>query len=170
MHSSYKLRTFTCPAPTPGSNLAHSSFLCRLLLFSSSLTLLRSPVPSLLAFCISSSWLPSPGCVWRVCNSISCWWRFLRASTPAKSTTICVDTASLHWWWASLQPSTTGAMGPRKRTCEDRPFAPTDWEVGLCYSPLWKCNMQCCESSSCTSLQTGISEHIAKSWQLAFVR
>lgn len=65
---------------------------------------LRLPVPSLLAFFISSSWLPSPGCVWRVCNSISCWWRSLRASTPAKSTTIYADTASRHWWWASLRP------------------------------------------------------------------
>ena len=55
---------------------------------------LRSPVPSLLAFCISSSWPPSPGCVWRGCSSISCWWRSLRASTPAKSTTICAATAS----------------------------------------------------------------------------
>lgn len=78
------------------------------LLFSSLCSLwlppLRLPVPSLLAFCISSSWLPSLGCVWRVCNSISCSWRSLRASTHAKSTTICAATASPHWWWASLQP------------------------------------------------------------------
>lgn len=75
--------------------------------FSSALSLtatLRSPVQSLLAFFISSSWLPSPGCVWRVCNSISCSWRSLRASTRAKSTTICAATASPHWWWASLRP------------------------------------------------------------------
>lgn len=67
-------------------------------------SVLRLPVPSLLAFCIFSSWLPSLGCVWRVCNSISCSWRSLRASTRAKSTTICVATASRHWWWASQQP------------------------------------------------------------------
>lgn len=65
---------------------------------------LRSSVPSLLAFSIFSSWLPSPGCVWRVCNCISCSWRSLRASTHAKSTTICAATASPRWWWASRQP------------------------------------------------------------------
>lgn len=38
-------------------------------------------------------------------------------------------------------------------------FAPADWEVGLCYSPSWKCNMQCCVNRSCTSPWTGFSEH-----------
>lgn len=85
---------------TPPSSSSSSSPLSTL----SPAAVFRSPVPSLLAFCISSSWLPSPGCVWRVCNSISCWWRSLRASTPAKSTTICADTASPRWWWASLRP------------------------------------------------------------------
>ena len=65
---------------------------------------LRLPVRSLLGCFTSSSWLHSPGCVWRGCSSICCWWRCLRASTPARSTTTCVATASQLWWWASRQP------------------------------------------------------------------
>ena len=40
----------------------------------------RLPVQFLLPYYISSSWLPSPGCSWRECSSISCWWRFLRVN------------------------------------------------------------------------------------------
>lgn len=55
----------------------------------------RSPVPSLLPSCTSSSWQLSPGCSWRGCSSTSCWWRFLRASTPGGSISIWWGTACL---------------------------------------------------------------------------
>lgn len=46
----------------------------------------RSPVQFLLPSCISSSWLPSPGCSWRECSSTSCWWRFLRVNIHVGNT------------------------------------------------------------------------------------
>lgn len=68
-------------SPPPSSPFPLSAF--------SMAATLRLPVPSLLAFCISSSWLPSPGCVWRVCSSISCWWRSLRVSTHTGGGHVC---------------------------------------------------------------------------------
>lgn len=76
----------------------------------------RLPVPSLLPSCTSSSWQLSPGCSWRVCSCTSCWWRFLRASTPGGSISTWWGTACLHWLWPCRQQWTTGATARTK--CE----------------------------------------------------
>lgn len=78
---------------------------------------LRLDAPSLRGSFISSSWLPSPGCVWRGSSCTSCLWRSLKVNTRAKSTTTCLVTSFLPSWSASLQLLTTGATGQRKRKC-----------------------------------------------------
>lgn len=70
---------------------------------------------SSLVRCTSASWPPSPGCVWRACSCTSCWWRCLRASSPAGSTITSLGTSPRPWWWASQQPSTTEATAHHER-------------------------------------------------------
>ena len=59
----------------------------------------RLPAQFLLPYYISSSWLPSPGCSWRECSSISCWWRYLRANILEGNTSTWLAMVCLPSLW-----------------------------------------------------------------------
>lgn len=103
-------------------------------------------MPSLLESFISSSWLPSPGCVWREYSYTSCSLRSLRANTLEKSTTMCRGTSSRQSWSASQQPSTTAATGPTKRKCSC--LTHILWKAKLTY---WM--LRCIESTCCVCVR-----------------